>query len=170
MPHCPTLSPFTVPEQGKKAGESNPGAHRTPATRPASSHNRCMDRELTPDLLQASEAATGVALHHMLATLGTKAKNRHHDESQLRINGHPALGERTLCQGSTTSCHLPGLHQAPRRPQTAFTASPASAPAQPGKVCLHAQHRSTTSQPCMSCREARHRRKLRYQGKFLPLS
>lgn len=124
MPHCPTLSPSTVLELGEMAGESNPGAHRTPATHPASSHNRCMVRELAPALLQASEAATGVALHHMLATLGTKAKNRYHDESQLRINGHPALGERTLRQGSTTSCHLPGLRRAPTSPTDSLHSKP----------------------------------------------
>lgn len=74
----------------------------TPTTHPASSGDRG-DIGGCPSSPQPPEAATGVAVHHMLATLGTRTKNRLHSESQLRTSRQTASGKE-LCQRSTTSC------------------------------------------------------------------
>lgn len=47
-------------------------------------------------------------LHQMLATLRNRAKNRLYNESVLRITwANSPSGEDTVCQGATTSSHLP---------------------------------------------------------------
>lgn len=145
-PHCPR------PQYRSRTGwrESNPGAQTGhllhTSFKSQQVHARTI-QELAPALLQASEASTGVALHHMWATFGTKAKNRHHDESRLRINGHTALWGRTLSQGSTTSCHLPALRRAPRRPQTAFTQEPCLSTCTARRGVPARTRRSSSSRP-----------------------
>lgn len=74
----------------------------TPAAHPASSGDRG-DTGGCPSSPQPPVAATGVAVYHTLATLGTRTKNRLHSESQLRTSGQTASGKE-LYRRSTTSC------------------------------------------------------------------